>query len=320
MSFKLTASAVDVLRAALVPAALALPLLAVPVVAQAQDETPPATEEAAPAPADAAPAEAAPAAEPVAPETVIASVGGEDITEGDLLLAAEELTAELQSVPANQRRAFLLTVLIDMKLMASAARENGLGETEDFTRRLAYLEDQALRRAFFNDIVETQVTEEAINAAYEELSAEFTPEPELRARHILVETEEEAISIRAEIEGGMSFEDAAAEYGTDGTSATGGDLGYFGAGMMVPEFEEAAFAMEVGELSEPVQSQFGWHLIQLEDSRLSEAPPLDQVRQQVAQQVLYESYEAAIEDIRTDTEVNIADEALAAEVEAQGGL
>ncbi|SDG12433.1 peptidylprolyl isomerase [Pelagibacterium luteolum] len=315
MSFKLAASAVDVLRAALVPAALALPLLAVPMVAQAQDETPPATEEAAPAPA-----EAAPAPEPVAPETVIASVGGEDITEGDLLLAAEELTAELQSVPADQRRAFLLTVLIDMKLMAGAARENGLGDTEDFTRRLAYLEDQALRRAFFNDIVETQVTEEAINAAYEELAAEFTPEPEVRARHILVETEEEANSIRAEIEGGMSFEDAAAEYGTDGTSATGGDLGYFGAGMMVPEFEEAAFAMEVGELSQPVQSQFGWHLIQLEDSRLSAAPPIEQVRQQVAQQVLYESYEAAIENIRADTEVTITDEALAAEVEAQGGL
>lgn len=315
MSFKLAASAVDVLRAALVPAALALPLLAVPMVAQAQDETPPATEEAAPAPA-----EAAPAPEPVAPETVIASVGGEDITEGDLLLAAEELTAELQSVPADQRRAFLLTVLIDMKLMAGVARENGLGDTEDFTRRLAYLEDQALRRAFFNDIVETQVTEEAINAAYEELAAEFTPEPEVRARHILVETEEEANSIRAEIEGGMSFEDAAAEYGTDGTSATGGDLGYFGAGMMVPEFEEAAFAMEVGELSQPVQSQFGWHLIQLEDSRLSAAPPIEQVRQQVAQQVLYESYEAAIEDIRADTEVTITDEALAAEVEAQGGL
>ncbi len=97
--------------------------------------------------------------------------------------AAEELTQELQSIPADQRRGFLLTVIIDMKLMASAAREDGLDETDDFTRRLAYLEDQALRRAFFNSIVETQVTEEAIQAAYDETVAEFSPEPEVRARH-----------------------------------------------------------------------------------------------------------------------------------------
>jgi peptidyl-prolyl cis-trans isomerase C len=89
---------------------------------------------------------------------------------------------------------------------------------------------------------------------------------------------------------------------------------------MVPEFEEAAFALEEGELSQPVQSQFGWHLIQLEERRVSEAPPLDQVRQQVAQQVLYQSYEAAIDEIKEGTEVVIDDPELAAAVEAQGGI
>lgn len=319
MSFKLAAPAAHVLRNALVPAALALPLLAAPVFAQTPDEPAPATEEVAP---DAAPAvpEAPAQPAPVAPETVLAAVGGQDITEADLALAAEELANELQSVPADQRRAFLLTVLIDMKLMAGAARQDGLADTEDFARRLAYLEDQALRREFFNDIVETRVTDQAVEAAYDELVADFAPEPEVRARHILVETQEEANDIRAEIEGGREFADAAAEYGTDGTRGTGGDLGYFGAGMMVPQFEEAAFALDIGELSQPVESQFGWHVILLEDRRLSEAPPLDQVRQQVAQQVLYESYEAAIAEIREGTEVTIEDESLASEVEAQGGL
>src|SRR5690606_39185511 len=293
MSFDLAAPVASVLRATLMPAVFAASLAAAPVLAQTPEEPAPAAEEQAPAAvetpatAEAAP-EAAPAPEPVDPATVLATVGDDEITEGDLMLAAEELQAELQSVPADQRRAFLLTVMIDMKLMADAAREDGLADSEEFARRLAYLEEQALRREFFNQIVETEVTEEAIQAAYDELAAQFTPEPEVRARHILVETEQEANDIRAEIEGGRDF-DAAAEYRTDGTASNGGDLGFFSTGMMVPEFEEAAFALEEGELSQPVQSQFGWHLIQLEERRVSEAPPLDQVRQQVAQQVLYQS-------------------------------
>jgi len=305
MSSDPAAPVASLVRAALMPAVLAVALAAAPVWAQTPEAPAPAAEEQAAA-AD--------------PATVLATVGAEEITEADLVLAAEELQAELQSVPADQRRAFLLTVMIDMKLMAGAARADGLAETEDFARRQAYLEDQALRREFFNQIVETEVTDGAIEATYEELVADFSPEPEVRARHILVETEDEANSIRAEIEGGRDFADAAAEYGTDGTASNGGDLGFFSTGMMVPEFEEAAFALEEGELSQPVQSQFGWHLIKLEERRVTQAPPLEQVRQQVAQQVLYQSYEAAIEAIKADVEVTIDDPDLAAAVEAQGGI
>lgn len=324
MSSDFAAPVAGLLRKALVPALLAVSLTAVPVWAQSETETPApeAAEQAAPeagAPQTAAPEASAPA-EPVSPDTVLATVGGEEITEGDLVLAAEELTQELQSIPADQRRGFLLTVLIDMKLMASAAREDGLADTPDFARRLAYLEDQTLRRAFFNSIVENRVTDEAIQTAYDELVADFAPEPEVRARHILVPTEEQANEIRAEIEGGRDFADAAGEYGTDGTRANGGDLGYFSTGMMVPEFEQAAMALEVGELSQPVESQFGFHLIYLEDRRLSEAPPLEEVRPQVAQQVLYENYEAAIDEIKSGVEIEIDDPELAAQVEAQGGI
>src|SRR5690606_24539440 len=121
------------------------------------------------APAPEAPASEAPAAPtPTDPATVLATVDGDEITEGDLMLAAEELQAELQSVPADQRRAFLLTVMIDMRLMAEAARADGLDRTEQFARRLAYLEDQALRREFFNQIVANEVNDEAVQAAYDE--------------------------------------------------------------------------------------------------------------------------------------------------------
>lgn len=254
------------------------------------------------------------------PDTVVATVGGEPITEADLMFAAEDLAAELQSIPPTEHRPFLLTVMIDMKVMANAAREAELDQSDIFARRLDYLEERSLRRAFFAEVVEAGVTDEAVEAAYEEMVAGFEAQPEVRARHILVPTLEEAQSIRAEIEDGKSFEDAAAEYGTDGTRATGGDLGYFSSGMMVAPFEEAAFALETGQLSEPVESQFGWHLIKLEDRRVTTAPTLDQVRQQVAQQVLYDNFSRIVGDLKAETEIDIPDADLAEAVEAQGGL
>ncbi|WP_157969977.1 peptidylprolyl isomerase [Pelagibacterium sediminicola] len=254
------------------------------------------------------------------PDTVVATVGGEPITEADLMFAAEDLAAELQSIPPTEHRAFLLTVMIDMKVMANAAREAELDQSDIFARRLDYLEERSLRRAFFAEVVEAGVTDEAVEAAYEEMVAGFEAQPEVRARHILVPTLEEAQLIRAEIEGGKSFEDAATEYGTDGTRATGGDLGYFSSGMMVAPFEEAAFALETGQLSEPVESQFGWHLIKLEDRRVTTAPTLDQVRQQVAQQVLYDNFSRIVGDLKAETEIDIPDADLAEAVEAQGGL
>lgn len=251
------------------------------------------------------------------PGDVLATVGGQAITEADLTFAAEDLAAELQAIPPAERRAFLLTVLIDMKVMANAAREAGLDASEIFSRRLAYLEERSLRRAFFAEVIEAGVTDERIAAAYEDLVAEFTPEPEVRARHILVPTIEEAQAIRAEIEGGRSFEDAAAQYGTDGTRATGGDLGYFGTGMMVAPFEQAAFALEVGQLSQPVQTQFGWHLIKLEDRRVSGPPALDQIRPQLAQQVLYDTFNETVGSLKGSADIVITDPDLAAAVAAQ---
>lgn len=311
------ASAPAVLRAALVPLTFSLALSAAPVFAQSGDE--PAAQ--APAEAPAVPGSAAaPVAEPADPDAVLATVGGEPITEGDLVFAAEDLESELQQVPPEGQRAFLLTVLIDMKIMANAAREEGLDQTEIFERRLAYLEERSLRRAFFAETIEPSVTDAEIQTAYDELASAFAGQPEIRARHILVETEEEANNIVAEIEDGLAFEDAATEYSIDGSAAQGGDLGYFRTGMMVPEFEEAAFALEAGETSDPVQSQFGWHIIKLEDRRVSEAPPLEEVRAQVAQQVLYENFAEIVNGLKDETEIEIEDPDLAAEVEAQGAL
>ena len=271
---------------------------------------------------DAAPAEATAAEAPAQPQPgdVVATVGGHEITEADLAFAAEDLAQDLQQIPANERRAFLLSVLIDMRVMADAAEAEGYADDEMFQRRMDYLRASALRGAFFANLVQPSVTDEEIQETYDTAIAGFEPQEEVRARHILVETEEEATDIIAEIEGGMSFEQAAMAYSSDGSAANGGDLGYFSRGMMVAPFEEAAFALEVGGLSAPVESQFGWHLIKLEDRRESAPPPLDQVRDQVAQQVLYTNFAQMVEDLKAGIEIDIPDADLAAQVQAQTEL
>ena len=275
----------------------------------------PASAQDAAAPAE-APAEAA--APAVSPETVVATVGGSQITEADLGFAAEDLTQELSQMPPEERRAFLLRVLIDMKVMADAGRDAGMADTPLFRQRLAYLEDRALRRAYFAETIANAITEEAVRAEYESYVADFQSQPEIRASHILVETEEEARAIKAEIEGGADFATLARERSTDPGAANGGDLGFFGRGMMVAPFEEAAFALtDAGQVSDPVQSQFGWHVIRLEETRESAPPAFEQVAGQLQQRLLMSTFDETIANLMVGVQVDIPDPALAAAVQAQ---
>lgn len=258
------------------------------------------------------------AAAAVSPETVVATVGGEPITEADIAFAAEDLSQELSRMPPEERKAFLVTVLIDMKVMAKAAREAQMDQTELFKQRLEYLEDRALRRAYFADAIAAAVTPEAVQAAYDEYVAGFQGQPEVHARHILVATEDEAKAVKAELEGGKDFAELAKEKSTDPSAQqNGGDLGFFGRGMMVKPFEDAAFAMQPGQISEPIQSDFGWHVIKLEESRTSQAPSLEQLAPQLQQQVMYQTFEKTVADLKAGLEIAIPDAGLAAAVDAQ---
>lgn len=267
---------------------------------------------------DATPAEAPPASAEIGPDTVIATVGGKQITEGDLGLAAEDIGQQLQQVPPDQQRAFLLSVLIDMKVMAEAARENGLDQTDEFKARSNYLSEKALRRIFFAEKIANAVTPETVRAAYDKYVAEFKPEEEVHARHILVATEDEAKAVKAALDGGKPFELEAMEKTIDPSGkTTGGDLGFFQKGQMVPEFETAAFALEVGKVSDPVQSQFGWHIIKVEEKRPTAPLPYEQLQSQLGQQAIYDAYDAAVSEYKAKYPVEIPDPALAAQVQAQ---
>lgn len=280
---------------------------AMPVLAQ----------DAAPA---AAPAVEAPAAPPAAvdPAAVVATVGDQTITEADLSFAAEDLSQELAQMPAEQRKPFLLRVLIDMKVMAGAARDAKMDEAPLFQRRLGYLEDQALRRAYFAEAIANTVTEDAVRAKYAEFVSNFEPDDEIRASHILVKTKEEADAIKAQLDGGADFATIAKEKSIDPGAANGGDLGFFGKGMMVAPFEQAAFGLtDIGQVADPVESQFGWHVIKLEERRKSAPPTVEQVGPQLQQQLLMTTFDDAVTKLMDNVKVDIPDAALAAAVAAQ---
>jgi len=274
---------------------------------------------------DAAPATEAPAAEApaaveapeVTPETVVATVGGEPITEADLSFAAEDLTTELGQMPVDQRKAFLLRLLIDIKVTAKAGRDAGLADAPLFQQRVKFLEERALRRAYVGDAISKAVTEETLRAAYDKFVADFVPAQELHASHILVKTEEEAKAVKAELDGGADFATIAKEKSIDPGAANGGDLGFFSKGMMVGPFEDAAFALTVGQVSEPVQSQFGWHVIKLLETRESAAPTFEEAAQQLQQQLLMSTFNDIISKLMEGVEVDIPDATLKAAVDEQ---
>jgi len=262
---------------------------------------------------------AAPAAEaaPVDPSTVVATVGAETITEGDLAFAAEDMAQELSQMPPEERRAFLVRILIDMKVMSAAAREAGMDQTEIFAQRREYLEERALRRAYFAEAIAASVTEEAVRAEYDAFVSEFEPVDEIRASHILVETEEEAKTLKAELDGGADFATLARENSIDPGAANGGDLGFFGRGMMVQPFEEAAFALEEGAVSAPVQSQFGWHIIRLEETRQSQPPAFEQVAPRIQNQLLMRTFSEKVDELMAGVDITIEDADLKARFDAQ---
>jgi peptidyl-prolyl cis-trans isomerase C len=261
---------------------------------------------------DTKPAEAAPAAaaEPTRdPDAVVAKVGTATITERELGIAQEAFGSELANVPQAQWRSVLIDAVVNMELLALAAEEDGLGKGAAFDAQVAFLKLQALRNLYVEHAIVNGVTEEELQAGYQTLVVgEHKPAPQVRARHILVETKEEADKIIADLKGGAAFEELAKQ-SKDPSSQNGGDLGFFGEGQMVPEFEKAAFALEAGQLTqEPVQTQFGWHVIKVEEKRMSEPPALADIETQLRSYLIRQKFETVLASLRDKYPVEIVDQ------------
>ena len=226
--------------------------------------------------------------------TVVATVNGTEITLGHVIALREQLPPQYQSLPDDVLYKGLLDQLIQQTALEQSVGEPALRDRLALENdRRGYLSGVALQ-----GVVATAVTEEALQAAYDARFMDAEPQMEYNAAHILVETEEKANELKAQIEGGADFAELAKANSTDvGSGANGGDLGWFGKGMMVQPFEEAVIAAEAGKVAGPVQSQFGWHLILVKESRVAEAPTLDEVREELAAEVERAAIEAKVKEV-----------------------
>jgi len=224
---------------------------------------------------------------PVAPaaaqdDPVLAKVNGVDIHQSDVALAEEEAGGQLPQMTPEARRDYLVSFLSDMLMVAQAAEQQKVGDSAQFKRRLAFNRNRLLMDEMLQKAGKAAITDQALRDTYQEAVKQMGDEEEVRARHILVPTEDEAKAIVADLKKGANFEELAKTKSKDpGAAAQGGDLGYFTKDQMVPEFSEAAFKLAKGQVSEPVKSQFGWHIIRLEDKRKKPAPDFEAVKPQL---------------------------------------
>jgi len=193
-----------------------------------------------------------------AEDKVLAKVNGQEITEADIALAEGDIGAELASLPPATKRRVLVEYIVETKLFAAAAEADKLAEGPEFEKRLAYFRQRALRDQFFEKSVKGSISDAVAKGIYDDKVKMLPQEEEVQARHILVASEDKAKELADNIGKGADFAQLAKENSTDpGSKDSGGMLGYFSKGQMVPEFEKAAFELKAGELSKPVKSQFG---------------------------------------------------------------
>ena len=214
-------------------------------------------------------------------DEVVARVNGSEIRYSDLALAEEEMGRALANLQEDSRFDYLLSMLIDRRILSTAAKEKKIDEDPAYQRRVDYYKDKALRDVYWNKMLDADVTEEDARAFYEQETAKIPQEDEVRARHILVPSKEEAEAVAARLKSGEAFDAVAREVSKDPGAAEGGDLGYFTKDDMVPEFSEAAFALQPGEISDPVETKFGWHIIKVEDRRPRQLASFDEVKDRV---------------------------------------
>lgn len=215
---------------------------------------------------------------------VLAKVNGEAITEADVEMAAEDVATEYPNLPPQGIKDLTLDFLIEMKIVAQKAKAEKINETDEFKRRIAYVQQRVMMQQLLLREAKQVASDQALKKYYDEQIGQVKPVEEVRARHILVEGEDDAKKIAARLKGGEDFAKIAKEASKDpGSGAEGGDLGFFTQDRMVPEFAAAAFAMKPGEISPPVKSQFGWHVIKVEERRMKPLPTFDQVKDRIAQ-------------------------------------
>ena len=240
-------------------------------------------------------------------EGTVATVDGIAITYNDVSLVEDELMAVYGQLPEEQRFQTLVGYMVNRILASEAAKKAGLENDADVAKIKAFMERKALQDVYIAKMLMERVREEDVTAYYDKEIKNGPVEEELRARHILLDNREAADAVVADLENGADFAALAKERSKGPSGPSGGDLGYFSKQSMVPAFSDAAFKLAAGETSPPVQTQFGWHVIRVEDRRNRPVPPLDQVRDQIYQLLISEAQRDIYDEMRAKASVDLVD-------------
>jgi peptidyl-prolyl cis-trans isomerase C len=240
---------------------------------------------------------------------VLAKVNGSEIHQSDMALAEEELGPSLDKMDPATKQENLLAFLIDMKIVSKAAEDKKVEDNEEFKKRLAFARNRLLMDSLLATEGKAATTDDAMKKVYDDAAKQITGEQEVHARHILVETEDEAKAIKAELDKGADFAELAKKKSKDPGASDGGDLGFFTKDQMVPEFSAVAFALEPGKISDPVKSQFGWHIIKVEEKRNRKAPDFEQVKAQIETYVTRKAQADYVAKLREGAKIERLDQA-----------
>lgn len=238
----------------------------------------------------------------MADDPVIAKVGDEQILRSDIEAAFQNLPDEYKSVPFPQIFPMLLTSMIDSKLVAADARARKLDQDPEYQKNLKMVADQLLERVAVRQEIDKAMTDEKLRMTYNETYADGAVE--VHARHILLKTADEANAVIKELAGGADFGELAKAKSTGPSASRGGDLGFFAKGQMVPAFETAAFDLAPGKYTnEPVQTQFGYHVIKVEERRKADAPAFEEVVDELRQKAAQDAGSAYVERLREGAKI-----------------
>ncbi len=240
-------------------------------------------------------------------DPVVARANGVDIRQSDLTLAEDEVGSSMPQMPPEQKRDYLITYLADVILLSQAADQQKLGDRDDVKHRIALERNKVLMETLLQDTGHAAITDDAMRKVYDEAVKQMPPEQEVHARHILVPTEDEAKAIEAQLKKGADFAALAKEKSKDPGAAEGGDLGWFTKDQMVPEFAEVAFKLDKGQISDPVKTQFGWHIIKVEDKRTKPTPTFDEVKGQLENYVAHRAQADLVQKIRSAANIERLD-------------
>ena len=240
----------------------------------------------------------------------LAKVDGVAITEDDVKDALIDLGSSLpEQLQGAERDKYVVNYLIVQKLVAKKAAADKVDQSPEYQRKLDYFKDKDAMQIVLEAASKAAVTDEAEKKTYDEAAAQQPPEPEIHARHILLASEDEAKAALKRVKDGEDFAKVATELSKDKGGGDGGDLGWFTKDSMVPEFSDAAFKLEPGQVSDPVKTQFGWHIIKVEEKRMTSFPPFEQVKDRIAQYLAQKAQTDLIASLRENAKIERFDEA-----------